>query len=80
MAAGATPASYLDLSVDRFSMVHFTAHATANIESPLESAVVLSGPDTGYKLYARAVAEKPLHAELEGALRGRLWSGDGCER
>ena len=62
--ASATPASYRDSRLDGFSMVHFTAHATANMESPLESAVVLSGPDTGYKLYARDVADKPLNADL----------------
>ena len=45
-------------------MIHFTAHATANVESPLDSAVVLSGPDNGYKLYARDVAETPLLADL----------------
>jgi CHAT domain-containing protein len=44
--------------------VHFTAPAVANIESPLDSAVILSGPDERYKLYARAVAALPLRAEL----------------
>ncbi len=78
----ATPAVYRDAELDRFSMVHFTAHATANMESPLESAVVLSGPDTGYKLYARDVAEKPLNAELVtvSACRSageRTYSGEG---
>jgi len=63
-------------------MVHFTAHATANMESPLESAVVLSGPDTGYKLYARDVADKPLRADLVtvSACRSageRTYSGEG---
>jgi CHAT domain-containing protein len=78
----ATPAAYRDAPLDRFSMVHFTAHATANRESPLESSVVLSGPDTGYKLYARDVADKPLNAELVtvSACRGageRTFSGEG---
>jgi len=78
----ATPASYRDSPLDRFSMVHFTAHATANMESPLESAVVLSGPDTGYKLYARDVADKPLNADLVtvSACRSageRTYSGEG---
>jgi tetratricopeptide (TPR) repeat protein len=80
--ASATPASYRDSPLDRFSMVHFTAHATANMESPLESAVVLSGPDTGYKLYARDVADKPLKADLVtvSACRSageRTYSGEG---
>lgn len=78
----ATPAAYRDARVDQFSMVHFTAHATANVESPLDSAVVLSGPDTGFKLYARDVAEKPLHADLVtvSACRSageRTYSGEG---
>jgi CHAT domain-containing protein len=78
----ATPASYRDSPLDRFSMVHFTAHATANMESPLESAVVLSGPDTGYKLYARDVADRPLTADLVtvSACRSageRTYSGEG---
>jgi tetratricopeptide (TPR) repeat protein len=80
--ASATPASYRDSPLDRFSMVHFTAHATANMESPLESAVVLSGPDTGYKLYARDVADRPLTADLVtvSACRSageRTYSGEG---
>jgi tetratricopeptide (TPR) repeat protein len=78
----ATPAAYRDAALDRFSVVHFTAHATANKESPLESAVVLSGPDTGYKLYARDVADKPLNADLVtvSACRSageRTYSGEG---
>jgi len=56
--------------------------ATANVESPLDSAVVLSGPDSGYKLYARAVAEQPLNADLVtvSACRSageRAYSGEG---
>ena len=63
-------------------MIHFTAHATANVESPLDSAVVLSGPDDGYKLYARDVAETPLRADLVtvSACRSageRTYSGEG---
>ncbi len=78
----ATPAAYRDAHLERFSMVHFTAHATANLESPLESAVVLSGPDTGYKLYARDVADTPLDADLVtvSACRSageRTYSGEG---
>ena len=78
----ATPAAYRDAHLERFSMVHFTAHATANVESPLESAVVLSGPDTGYKLYARDVADTPLDADLVtvSACRSageRTYSGEG---
>ncbi len=81
-SARATPAVYQDAALDRFSMIHFTAHATANVESPLDSAVVLSGSDTSYKLYARDVADKPLTAELVtvSACRSageRAYSGEG---
>jgi CHAT domain-containing protein/Tfp pilus assembly protein PilF len=78
----ATPEAYRDAQLEHFSMIHFTAHAAANVESPLESAVVLSGPDTGYKLYARDVADKPLNADLVtvSACRSageRTYSGEG---
>lgn len=78
----ATPAVYQEAPLDRFSMIHFTAHAVTNVESPLDSAVVLSGPDTAYKLYARDVAEKPLKADLVtvSACRSageRAYSGEG---
>jgi CHAT domain-containing protein len=80
--ARATPAVYRDANLERFSIIHFTAHATTNVESPLESAVVLSGPDTGYKLYARDVADTPLDADLVtvSACRSageRTYSGEG---
>ena len=52
----ASPAAYKTATPDRFTFVHFTAHAAANLESPLDSAVILSGPDAAYKLYARDVA------------------------
>src|SRR5262249_56367698 len=51
-------------SPDRFTFIHFTAHAAANLSSPLDSAVILSGANEAYKLYARDVAEVPLRAEL----------------
>jgi CHAT domain-containing protein len=78
----ATPAAYRDAQPGRFAFVHFAAHATANIDSPLDSAVILSGPDNGYKLYARDVASQPLAAELVtvSACRSageRAYSGEG---
>lgn len=78
----ATPAVYREAPLDRFSIIHFTAHATANLESPLDSAVVLSGPDGEYKLYARDVAERRLTADLVtvSACRSageRSYSGEG---
>mgnify|MGYP003694569181 CR=1 FL=1 len=35
---------------DRFTLVHFAAHAAANVDSPLDSAVILSGSDLAHKL------------------------------
>jgi CHAT domain-containing protein len=80
-AERATPAAYRAAGVGQFGLVHFTAHATANGESPLDSAIVLSGTDT-FKLYARDVADQPLAAELVtvSACRSageRAYSGEG---
>jgi CHAT domain-containing protein len=60
----ATPARYLESQPERFDIVHFTAHADANVESPLDSAVILSKGRSGYKLYARDVADQTLNADL----------------
>jgi CHAT domain-containing protein len=78
----ASPAAYRAAPLDRFTFVHFTAHAAANLQSPLDSAVILTGPDNGFKLYARDVAEMPLRAELVtvSACRSageRAYSGEG---
>jgi CHAT domain-containing protein/Flp pilus assembly protein TadD len=78
----ASPASYRAARPEQFTFIHFTAHATANIESPLDSAVILSGPDQAYKLYARDVAARPLTADLVtvSACRSageRAYSGEG---
>jgi len=78
----ASPREFRSARPEQFSFVHFTAHATANRESPLDSAVILSGPDNGYKLYARDVADLPLHAELVtvSACRSageRVYAGEG---
>jgi CHAT domain-containing protein len=74
----ATPQAYLAAASGPFAAIHFTAHAIANRESPLESAVLLSGG----KLYARDVMDQPLQADLVtiSACRGagqRTYSGEG---
>jgi CHAT domain-containing protein len=83
-ASQATPAQYLASQPGKFGIVHFTAHAEANAESPLDSAMILSRDDNGCKLYARDVAERPLSADLVtisvcrsagGPTRARVWSG-----
>jgi CHAT domain-containing protein/tetratricopeptide (TPR) repeat protein len=40
----ASPAAFRQADPGKFQMVHFTAHASANAESPLDSAVILSPP------------------------------------
>jgi CHAT domain-containing protein len=74
----ATAGAYRTAGPGGFSAIHFTAHALANRESPLDSAVVLSGG----KLYAREVMDVPLTADLVtiSACRGvglRTYSGEG---
>ena len=78
----ATPERYRDAGPEQFRVVHFTAHAAANAESPLDSAVILSKDGSGYKLYARDVAEQPLSADLVtiSACRSageRTYAGEG---
>ena len=60
----ARPESYRAANPKRFATIHFAAHAVANPESPLESAVILSPGNESYKLYARDVQEIPISARL----------------
>ena len=63
----ASPEVYQLSHADQFSYIHFVAHATANMTSPLDSAVVLSSDHDDaavYKLYARDILKQNLHAEL----------------
>ena len=62
--AAAYPASYRNAGPGGYSMIHFAAHAVANAESPLDSAVILSRFGDDYKLYARDVMACPLRANL----------------
>jgi CHAT domain-containing protein len=78
----ASPAAFLAARPERFSVIHFTSHAVANVENPLDSAVILSGSDQAFKLYARDVATLPLTAELVtvSACRSageRTYAGEG---
>ncbi|MGE5647623.1 MAG: CHAT domain-containing protein [Acidobacteriota bacterium] len=80
--ASAQPAVYREADPSRFSIIHFSAHASANRQNPLESAVILSKKGESYKLYARDIAAIPLHAGLVtiSACRGagsRTYSGEG---
>lgn len=62
--AQATPSIYTQIKPERFALIHFTAHAEANREHPLDSAVILSKKDDEYKLYARDLLATPLRADL----------------
>ncbi|HTC94660.1 MAG TPA: CHAT domain-containing protein [Terriglobales bacterium] len=78
----ATAKAYVEGNPGRFSIIHFVAHGVASRESPLDSAVILSGDENSYKLYAREIIKIPLHANLvtisscQGAA-GRTYAGEG---
>jgi CHAT domain-containing protein len=80
--AGALPGEYARASPANFTHIHFATHATANLESPLNSAIILSHRGDSYKLYARDVAGVPLDADLVtlSACRSagaKAYSGEG---
>jgi len=80
--ADARPDSYAQAVPGRFGFIHFSAHAAANVASPLDSAVILSGSSDRSKLLARDVMTQPLTAELVtvSACRsagGRTYAGEG---
>jgi CHAT domain-containing protein len=80
--ASATPNAYLSSHPDQFSFIHFVAHGTASVISPLDSAVILTKQGDSYKLYARDIIKQPLRAELVtiSACHGageRTYSGEG---
>ncbi|HSU59451.1 MAG TPA: CHAT domain-containing protein [Bryobacteraceae bacterium] len=78
----ATVSAYRAAHPEQFSSIHFAAHADANEQRPLDSAIILSPEHNAWKLYARDVADIPLHADLVtiSACRGagaRALSGEG---
>ena len=78
LGAQASPAVYSQSDPRRFSLIHFAAHAEANSQRPLESAVILSHG----KLYARDVVGIPIHADLVtisacSSAGTRAYSGEG---
>jgi CHAT domain-containing protein len=80
--AAATPRAYREADPSRFAYIHFAAHATSHTEQPLESAVVLSQRDLGFKLYAHEIVTMPIRAEVVtlSACRGagaRAYRGEG---
>jgi CHAT domain-containing protein/tetratricopeptide (TPR) repeat protein len=81
--AEANPDAYEHADPGTFTLIHFVAHAVANREDPLSSAVILSNHGTGgFKLLARDVIHKPLHAQVVtiSACRSagaRVYAGEG---
>jgi tetratricopeptide (TPR) repeat protein len=60
----ALPSRYLAANPGAYSWIHFAAHGVASMESPLDSAIILSNESDSYKLYARDIAKLPLKADL----------------
>ena len=63
----AVPSAYLKSQPERFSFIHFVAHARASESDPLDSAIILSPPSAeldAFKLYARDIKLLPLRADL----------------
>lgn len=80
--ADAHPEAYAASNPARFTLIHFTAHAAANPQEPLKSAVILSRHGADYKLYANDIVKTPLDADLVtvSACRSagaRTYAGEG---
>lgn len=78
----AHPAAYRQSHPEKFSLVHFAAHASSSPDSPLQSAIVLSRYDRRHLLPAAEVMKIPLHARLVtisacGGAGSRIYSGEG---
>jgi CHAT domain-containing protein/Tfp pilus assembly protein PilF len=78
----ATPDSYTRAKPGHYGFIHLAAHATVNPRSPLDSAVILSGPADQNRLLARHVMAVPLSAQLVtiSACRsagGKSYAGEG---
>lgn len=78
----AQPDAYAASKPGQFSIIHFAAHAEANRDDPLDSAIILSPNGDTYKLYARDVVGLPIQASLVtiSACRsagGRTYAGEG---
>jgi CHAT domain-containing protein len=79
----ATPDAYFAARPEIYRYIDFVTHGTAVPLSPLDSAIVLSpNKNASYKLYARDIIKRPIHAEIVtisacyGA-GGRTYSGEG---
>ncbi|HUJ22933.1 MAG TPA: CHAT domain-containing tetratricopeptide repeat protein [Bryobacteraceae bacterium] len=80
--AQAYPDHFREIGPRAFNAIHFAAHAVANDQSPLNSAIILSPVANKYKLYASEVAGLKLNADLVtiSACRSagsKAYSGEG---
>ncbi len=80
--AEAVPAVYQKAPSNAYSYVHFTAHASANREVPLDSAIILSGQSGQNELTARDVLKHSMQANIVtiSACRGagaKTFAGEG---
>ncbi|WP_187143450.1 CHAT domain-containing protein [Terriglobus albidus] len=64
----ATAHAYFQSAPEHYGYIHFVAHAVASNTAPLDSAILLSrntsSQDDSFKLYARQILQRPIHAEL----------------
>ncbi len=79
--ADARPEAWAAARPESFHILHIAAHAEANRQSPLDSAIILS-PGAGFRLFARDILKTPLRADLVtlSACRSsgaRTYSGEG---
>jgi CHAT domain-containing protein/tetratricopeptide (TPR) repeat protein len=77
----ASPEIWKQGDLASFDIIHFAAHAEANRQSPLDSAIILS-PANGFRLHARDIIDVKLHADLVtlSACRSsgaRTYAGEG---
>ncbi len=78
----AEPRAYAAAGAIDYNWIHFAAHAVPNAESPLNSAIILSGASADYKLYAKDVIDQPIQADVVtvSACRGagaKSYPGEG---
>lgn len=62
--SAATPGAYFASKPENFGFLHFATHAVSNEQKPLDSAILLSPGESGYRLYARDILRHQLRARL----------------
>jgi CHAT domain-containing protein/predicted negative regulator of RcsB-dependent stress response len=86
LGAEATPAAYQHSEPGQYSYIHFAAHATANKNSPFDSAIILSredrAPSGPGKLSVKEVLSTRVRAELVtisacNSAGARTYGGEG---